>query len=65
MNQVPLEAKRIIFDRMVKNDQVPTGWTIDHAEYWEVFPGDWLYTAIPEMNYQHVIVDGRRFYGEV
>ena len=55
---VPQEAKEKLFNRMKKNNQVPDDGDINDAEFWEVKKGDYGYKDA-------VIVNGKRYYGEI
>tara|TARA_R100000664_G_scaffold29517_1_gene41454 strand:- start:872 stop:1099 length:228 start_codon:yes stop_codon:yes gene_type:complete len=57
-SEVPQEAKELIFADMVERSLVPEGGTIEDAEFWEVYPGDYGYEAAVEIN-------GKRYYGEI
>jgi hypothetical protein len=55
---VPQEAKEKLFNRMKKKNQVPDGADIDDADFWEVKKGDHGYNDA-------VVIDGKRYYGEI
>jgi len=56
--KVPKEAKKELFKKMKKKNQVPDGADIDDADFWEVKEGDHGYNDA-------VIIDGKRYYGEI
>ena len=63
--EVPQEAKEKIFARMKRMHQVPTGATIDDAEFWEVKDGDYGFRDNKTGEITAIKADGKYYYGEI
>lgn len=64
-NEVPQEAKEKLFARMKRMHQVPTGATIEDAEFWEVKEGDYGFRDPRTGKINAIKVDGKYYYGEI
>lgn len=64
-NEVPQEAKEKLFARMKRMHQVPTGATIEDAEFWEVKEGDYGFKDPRTGKINAIKVDGKYYYGEI
>ena len=62
---VPQEAKEKLFVRMKRAHQVPSGATIEHAEFWEVKDGDYGFRDNKTGEITAIKVDGKYYYGEI
>jgi hypothetical protein len=62
---VPQEAKEKLFARMKRHHQVPTGGTIEDAEFWEVKEGDYGFRDPRTGKINAIKVDGKYYYGEI
>ncbi len=56
--EVPQEAKEKLFAKMKAQGSVPSDFTIDDGEYWEIQPGEYGFDFAVE-------VDGKHYYGEI
>jgi hypothetical protein len=63
--EVPQEAKEKLFARMKRMHQVPTGGTIEDAEFWEVKEGDYGFRDPRTGKINAIKVDGKYYYGEI
>ena len=63
--EVPQEAKERLFARMKRMHQVPTGATIDDAEFWEVKEGDYGFRDPRTGKINAIKVNGKYYYGEI
>jgi hypothetical protein len=63
--EVPQEAKEKLFARMKRMHQVPTGATIDDAEFWEVKEGDYGLRDPRTGKINAIKVNGKYYYGEI
>ena len=63
--EVPQEAKERLFARMKRMHQVPTGATIDDAEFWEVKEGDYGFRDPRTGQINAIKVNGKYYYGEI
>ena len=64
-SEVPQEAKEKIFARMKRMHQVPTGATIDDAEFWEVKDGDYGFRDNKTGEITAIKANGKYYYGEI
>ena len=64
-SEVPQEAKEKIFARMKRMHQVPSGATIDDAEFWEVKDGDYGFRDNKTNEITAIKADGKYYYGEI
>ena len=64
-NEVPQEAKEKLFARMKRMHQVPTGGTIEDAEFWEVKEGDYGFRDPRTGQINAIKVNGKYYYGEI
>jgi len=64
-SEVPQEAKEKLFARMKRMHQVPTGGTIEDAEFWEVKEGDYGFRDPRTGKINAIKVDGKYYYGEI
>ena len=64
-SEVPQEAKEKIFARMKRMHQVPTGATMDDAEFWEVKDGDYGFRDNKTNEITAIKADGKYYYGEI
>ena len=64
-SEVPQEAKEKIFARMKRMHQVPSGATIDDAEFWEVSDGDYGFRDNKTDEIIAIKANGKYYYGEI
>ena len=64
-SKVPQEAKEKLFARMKRMHQVPTGATIEDAEFWEVQEGDYGFKDPRTGKINAIKVNGKYYYGEI
>ena len=62
---VPQEAKEKLFARMKRLHQVPTGATIEDAEFWEVKDGDYGFRDNKSGEITAIKANGKYYYGEI
>lgn len=62
---VPQEAKEKLFARMKRLRQVPTGATIEDAEFWEVKDGDYGFRDNKSGKVTAIKANGKYYYGEI
>jgi len=64
-SEVPQEAKEKLFARMKRLHQVPTGATIEDAEFWEVKDGDYGFRDNKTGEITAIKSNGKYYYGEI
>ena len=64
-SEVPQEAKEKLFARMKRLHQVPTGATIEDAEFWEVKDGDYGFRDNKTGEITAIKANGKYYYGEI
>ena len=64
-SQVPQEAKEKLFARMKRLHQVPSGATIEDAEFWEVKEGDYGFRDNRTGEITAIKANGKYYYGEI
>jgi hypothetical protein len=64
-SEVPQEAKEKLFARMKRLHQVPSGATIEDAEFWEVKDGDYGFRDNKTGEITAIKANGKYYYGEI
>ena len=64
-SEVPQEAKEKLFARMKRLHQVPSGATIEDAEFWEVKEGDYGFRDNRTGEITAIKANGKYYYGEI